>query len=45
MEKIKTNIFLLAMVAMSPLTANAQVTGDADTVAVAKEFAAAGAKA
>ena len=37
MEKIKTNIFLLAMVAMSPLTANAQVTGDADTVAVAKE--------
>ena len=37
MKKIKTNILLLAMVAASPLTVNAQTADDADTTVVKKK--------
>ncbi len=34
---MKTNIFLLAMFAVSPLVANAQTDGDADFIVVKKK--------
>ena len=37
MKKIKTNIFLFAMLAASPLTINAQTTDDADSVVAKKK--------
>jgi TonB-linked SusC/RagA family outer membrane protein len=37
MKNLKTNIFLLAMVAASPLTVNAQAADDADTAVVKKK--------
>ena len=37
MEKIKTNIILFAMLAVSPLTVNAQVEDEADSVVVQKK--------
>ena len=37
MKNIKTNIFLFAMVAASPLTVNAQVADDADSIAAKKK--------
>ena len=37
MKKIKTNIFLFAMMAASPLAVNAQAAGDADSTVVKKK--------
>jgi len=37
MKKIKTNIFLFAMLAASPVTVNAQTAGDADSAVVKKK--------
>mgnify|MGYP002521631784 CR=1 FL=1 len=37
MKNIKTNIFLFAMLAASPLTVNAQVNDDADSIAAKKK--------
>ena len=37
MKNIKTNIFLFAMLAASPLTVNAQVADDADSIAAKKK--------
>ena len=37
MKRIKTNIFLLAMVVASPMTVNAQTSDDADTAVVKKK--------
>ena len=37
MKMIKTNIFLFAMLAVSPLTVNAQTADDADTTVVKKK--------
>lgn len=37
MKQIKTNIFLFAMIAVSPLTINAQTTDDGDTIPAKKK--------